>query len=94
MFREYLDKLRENNLVETVEKQISRTYEIGQYLEDFDNDKMVEFTNIEGSDYKLLGNICASRICINNLKSYIAQCSICIYWIITRQNKINSSRQC
>ena len=61
MFRQYIDQLRKEQIVETIEKHVSKEFEIGQYLEDFDNHKMVEFLNVENSEFKLLGNVCTSR---------------------------------
>ncbi|MHA2251657.1 MAG: UbiD family decarboxylase [Candidatus Kariarchaeaceae archaeon] len=61
MFRKFINELREENLIEVIDKPVSKKYEIGQLLEKFDGKKIVEFSNIDNSPYSLLGNVCTSR---------------------------------
>ena len=61
MFRQYLEELRKSGNVETINDEVNKEYEIGRFLEDFDGDKIVEFTKIKDSKFSLLGNVCASR---------------------------------
>lgn len=53
--------MRSQGKLELIEKEVSKKYEIGQILEDFDGVKIVELKNVENSDFPLLGNICTSR---------------------------------
>lgn len=61
LFREYLDAMSQAGKLETITDEVDKRYEVGRLLEDFDNSKIVKFTNVRGSIFPLLGNVCASR---------------------------------
>ncbi len=61
MFREFLNNMREHGKIINVDKEVNMEFEIARYLEKNDNKAIVEFNKIMGSDFKLLGNVCANR---------------------------------
>ena len=61
VFRQYLEDMRRKGKVETVAKETNPKYELGRILEDFDNDKIVEYNSITNSIFPVLGNVCSSR---------------------------------
>lgn len=61
IFREYLTAMDQAGKLEIINDEVNKNYEVGRHLEDFDNRKIVKFTNIKDSIFPLLGNICASR---------------------------------
>lgn len=61
LFRNYLEQVKWSENLVTIDKQVDKVYEIGQHLEDHDNENVVEFKDIKNSKFELLGNVCASR---------------------------------
>jgi len=61
IFREYLEEVKSSGNYVEIEDEVDKVYEIGRYLEDHDNQNIVEFHSINKSDFGLLGNVCASR---------------------------------
>lgn len=79
MFREFLENMRSEEFVHTTDEITKKKYEIGRILEKYDGKKIVQFNNVENSNFKLLGNICTSRevlarsmgIAVEELHSYL-----------------------
>ena len=56
-FRIFLDKMRAEGFVITINEEIDKEFEIARFLEDHDGEKIVEFLNIKDSKYPLLGTL-------------------------------------
>lgn len=61
VFRQYLEEMKNKAKVETITNEINPKYELGRKLEEYDNEKIVEFESVKESRFPVLGNICTSR---------------------------------
>jgi len=58
--RAFLDKLREEKRLITVEDEVSTKFEIAAFLRDFDG-RAIYFPNVKGYDMPIVGGLCSSR---------------------------------
>lgn len=60
LFRDFVDELNRRELIVKVEKKVDRDLELARMIRSH-GERPVIFTNVEGSDIKVISNVCSSR---------------------------------